>query len=142
MIPVYQKVIDKDNGDCMRAVMASLFELKLEDVPNFIEAENWFLSMFNFLNHNGCSVNGYLYGGNLVSSEFHLHNISKYDGINGYFYASVYSPKYNPYNSISGVTHAVVVDKNLNVVHDPNPENKDHKNYTIDHIMIIEKIKL
>ena len=37
MIKVFQAVIDKDKGDCMRAAVASLFELGLFEVPNFID---------------------------------------------------------------------------------------------------------
>lgn len=36
MKPVYQTIIDKEIGDCQRAAAASLFELKIEQVPHFI----------------------------------------------------------------------------------------------------------
>lgn len=45
MIPVYQTVTNHDPargfyGDCARACVASIFELKLEDVPHFCEYDN------------------------------------------------------------------------------------------------------
>ena len=36
MIPVYQKVFDKGRGDCFNAALASILDLKYEDVPAFI----------------------------------------------------------------------------------------------------------
>jgi hypothetical protein len=49
------------------------------------------------------------------TTEF-LQRVVKFDGgYNGYFYASV------PSQTFSDVTHAVIVDTDLNIVHDPNP---------------------
>lgn len=45
MKKVFQTIVDKDHGNCMQAVVASLFELELDDVPNFIEMESWGLVM-------------------------------------------------------------------------------------------------
>ncbi len=47
------------------------------------------------------------------------------EGVDGYFYASVYSPKYYNPNDNPPVTHAVIIDKNLNIIHDVNPENSN-----------------
>lgn len=49
MIPVEQRQLSQHDssgdvvvsGDCMRACVASLFELSYEDVPHFVEHENW-----------------------------------------------------------------------------------------------------
>ena len=32
----FQTVVNKGNGNCMQAAIASLLDLELEDVPNFI----------------------------------------------------------------------------------------------------------
>ena len=37
MTKAYQTIIDKSHGNCMQAAVASLFDKKLEEVPNFIE---------------------------------------------------------------------------------------------------------
>lgn len=110
MKKVFQTVIDRYHGNCMQAVVASLFELDLEDVPNFIEEENWFWKMSDFYEergyHLGC-VNGDL--------EY-LKRCARYDGgVNGYFDGTVNSKIFE------GGTHAVVVDMDMNIVHDPNP---------------------
>jgi len=37
MKPVFQDIIDAEKGNCMSACLASVFEIGLEDVPNFWE---------------------------------------------------------------------------------------------------------
>jgi len=36
MKPVYQKVVDAVKGDCWRCCIASIFELDVDSVPNFV----------------------------------------------------------------------------------------------------------
>lgn len=40
MKPVFQTVFDFEHGDCMRACVASIFELSIEEVPNFNEPDS------------------------------------------------------------------------------------------------------
>lgn len=43
MISVNQTIHSFTNGDCMRACVASVFEMKIEDVPNFMkDGEDYF----------------------------------------------------------------------------------------------------
>jgi hypothetical protein len=37
MIPVRQTIVEDGKGDCLRACVCSLLELRIEDVPNFAE---------------------------------------------------------------------------------------------------------
>lgn len=48
MKPVYQTVVDPNIGNCMQAVVASMFELPLNKVPNFIESAQWALDLYTF----------------------------------------------------------------------------------------------
>jgi len=42
MKPVYQTIFDNKIGNCLQACVASILELELEDVPNFMEAgDDW-----------------------------------------------------------------------------------------------------
>lgn len=116
-----QSCVDQNHGNCMQAVIASLFDLQLENVPNFIEfdgKENTSsqFELMKFLHSKGydyCYINRREDLGQ--GTEF-LKKVAKFDkGINGYFYASV------PSQTFKNVGHAVVVDSELNVVHDPNP---------------------
>lgn len=118
MTKVYQTVIDKGNGNCMQAAVASLFDMKLEEVPNFIEYEEykWYDVWVKFWDEKGYSIATYGVKGDLRGAR----KIAKRDGgVNGYFFASVNSLTYP-----GECTHAVIVDINLNVVHDPNPNGR------------------
>lgn len=50
-----------------------------------------------------------------------------------YFYASVLSPYFFNWKTLS--MHAVIIDKNLNIVHDPNPEYADIKQYPLAEVL-------
>lgn len=64
MIPVEQQVMavfdehgdNVQRGDCMRACVASLFELPLEDVPHFVERDTWYGDWINWLNDRGLTI--------------------------------------------------------------------------------------
>lgn len=114
MKKVYQTIIDSENGDCMQAVVASLFELELDALPNYVEHENWGELFDKTYAENGYP--DYVYFDTRNLSLKLIKEILEYDGgINGFFYATVMS------QTLKGVTHAVVIDKNCKVVHDPNP---------------------
>ena len=42
-----------DKGNCMQAAYATLFQLELNDVPNFISKERWFQSVLDFYKEQG-----------------------------------------------------------------------------------------
>jgi hypothetical protein len=54
-------------------------------------------------------------------------------GINGYFYASVLSVKYFTWEK--QITHAVIIDRDFNIVHDPGPHNQDILAYPLSNIL-------
>lgn len=103
----------------MQAAIASLFEMFLEDVPNFIELEGqWFNVLSDFYKKRGYELCCFNPRGNIELTK----KVLEVDrGVNGYWYASVPS-----INLGHDTTHAVVIDKNMNVVHDPNPNNYGH----------------
>jgi len=115
MNKVFQTIIDKGHGNCMQAAIASLFDLELNDVPNFIElGDKWFSSMYKLCKDNGydiCNINR-----NKEDNTEFLQRVAKFDGgVNGYLYATVKSQTFD------NVSHAVIIDLDLNIVHDPNP---------------------
>lgn len=135
MIKVYQTIVDRGHGNCMQAAIASLFDLPLEAVPNFKEfGSDWWREMMNFVRSQGYEFDGTLYNYNqyrIINKREGLptakglrsrfHKIKSMEGVNGYFYASVYSPKYYNPDDKPPATHAVIIDKNYNIVHDVNP---------------------
>ena len=139
MKKVYQTIVDKDHGNCMQATVASLLELELEDVPNFIEIKegSWFITMYNLFQDKGydlCTI-----GRSSHNNVEILKKAAKVcGGINGYLYASV------PSATFPNCGHAVIVDTDLNIVHDPNP-NQLALSYTaddIDSIMVYHDMRI
>jgi hypothetical protein len=54
VIPVVQSIVGdgqdgRPMGDCLRACVASIFELRLVDVPHFAAEPNWFLALQRWL---------------------------------------------------------------------------------------------
>ena len=116
MIPVKQQIKhDPKNGqygDCQRAVIASLLELPLEEVPHF----------------NGLSKGD--------SCEFH-ELLQEFVGKHGYIWystpffsgAMAFGSDHAVYHEIAGPsprdpnTYHAVVGRNGQIVHDPHPDN-------------------
>jgi len=118
MKKVYQTIVDQKKGNCMQAVIASLFELELEEVPPFIEyGERWYEVFDQFLKERNCEF-AYFNKGKKETIDF-MRKLAAFDGgINGFFYGVVAS------QTFPDTTHAVVIDKDLNIIHDPNPNQK------------------
>jgi len=145
---VYQQLIDNNKGDCMQAAVASLFDLELDEVPKFIELNEPFHHFMQFALDSGYEIKGTLYNYSHVNggkySSIHRLQTKGYNGIKGYFFASVFSPKYYDYSkSINEyqVTHAVLIDKDYNIVFDPNPNNDGLTTYPMNDILGYNGIK-
>jgi hypothetical protein len=126
MKKVYQTIVDKDHGNCMQAVVASLFNLNLEDVPNFIEYDDWWSGTVEFFNDRGYDWNTIWINHHsedelepIMPIELVKECLKADGGVNGYWYAFLPSATF-PYPG----THAVIVDAECNVIHDPNPNEK------------------
>ena len=121
MKPVDQTVVGKERGDCMQAVLASLFEQKFEDTVNMYDYPEgkWVIPFMKWLESIGYSYDGVM---NMFANEASgigreqaYRDLATNEGVGGYFYGSVAS------KTFEGVTHAVIIDLNGIVVHDPNP---------------------
>jgi hypothetical protein len=131
MKKVFQTINEKGNGNCLSACLATLLGMELKDVPH-LDSKNWYKSMRKFLNDNGYILEGCLRNSNYTAFknfntsnplQKHLKNeLKDTEGINGLFIAGVLSPKF--YNKDSGEfpIHAVIVNRNAVVVHDPKEE--------------------
>ncbi len=141
MTKVYQTIICPNTGNCMQAAVASILDFPLEEVPNFIETENnnWFQCYYEFFENLG-----YEYKYNLNNprklehyGEDKFPSIKNEIGINGLFLAAVYSPKYFDSEKYLNdekykiPTHAVIIDKEFNIIFDPNPNYKNIKEYPL-----------
>lgn len=109
-----QLIVDKMTGDCTRACIASILELDIESVPNFIEDGNaWFDRFWKFLKDHGYNY----YGGGWPKGPDRPngHILSESPNIDGFVVATV------PSRTFDEIGHSVVMDLNGIVVHDPNP---------------------
>lgn len=111
MKPVYQAIVDSERGDCTRAVIASILEIELEQVPHFnlFGSGRWFEIFYYFMMSNGWKYEGQKYPARPNRlPEYTI--LSESDSIKGCFYASV------PSKTFPGKSHAVVMDMNWTVV--------------------------
>lgn len=137
MIKVFQTIVDKGRGNCMQAAIASLFEKELKEVPNFIEfGDKWWEVLIKFYADNGYKnvtpFNPFKKGKEL---EPYINDLLKHDnGVNGYFYATV------PSQTFSDTSHAVIVDTELRIVHDPNP-NQLAFNLSPEDVIQVDTVK-
>ena len=102
----------------MQAAIASLLELDLNDVPNFITMPGDYIeNITEFFESIGFNVPGIVYNKKYLTwyskeneaYEFDLDEIKKHEGINGYFFAGVLSPTYFK-DKKNLVSHAIVID--------------------------------
>jgi len=113
MKKVYQTIIDSHRGDCLRATIASLFELEIEQVPHFILYKgDWFEVYWGYLrairyDYCGC--------GFPPAPDVSSIALDKTPTIKGAIRASVKS------RTFEGSTHAVLINRSGTVIHDPNP---------------------
>lgn len=119
MIKHIQTITGAKSGNCMQTVMASLLDLSICQVPNFImySDEEWFPMLVGFL-----KLRGWKYKGHCDASgdkQETLEKLQSTPSINGYYDACVPSKNYPPEDKI---THAVIIDSTGLVVHDPSPK--------------------
>jgi len=143
MKKVFQRQVDAGNGDCMKCAIATLLNLEYEEVPHFLKFEFPIEAMTGFMFEYGFEFEHCLY--NYPNSEYStIGNLKDYDGVNGLFYASVFSPKY--YKEEDGInahqiTHAVLINKNYDIVFDPNIDYQNIDKYPASEILGYNGIK-
>ena len=138
MTPVYQTILNNTNGNCWAAVWASLLNLPLEQVPNFVEQEDDHKALCDFIRPLGYEYDSYIVNGwrtdlpEGVKSQYLYfgEQLPEAISIDGYYDATVWSPGYFDRERFLNdpeykpTCHAVIVDKHFNIVHDPNPNYK------------------
>jgi hypothetical protein len=146
--PVFQRIIGSGHGDCMQCTAATITNTSYENVPPFIEYKSFFdIEARKFFHSKGYYRVNELRNKSYYTLQYdkanktdkpseyveeqHIKTLHKYEGINGLFIASVYSPKYfRPEDNEIG-SHSVIIDKDYNIVFDPNPEYQGIKEYPL-----------
>lgn len=113
MTPVDQTIVHQGDGDCTRAVVASLLDLTIEQVPHFNRfGDRWHDVLDGFLELMGVECEGVC---SVKCGERPAQShVAEYQ-LDGYLYGSVNS------RTFKGGGHAVVIDMQGIVIHDPNP---------------------
>ncbi|MDD4970815.1 MAG: hypothetical protein PHT07_15415 [Paludibacter sp.] len=143
MTTIYQTIVDNASGNCMQAAVASLLDMPLESVPNFKDYnEDFWLKTVGFISNSGYEFHGTLYNSRFqvinnnyesfppgdttdwkFPSKDRFPEIENMEGVDGYFIASVFSPKYfNPIGGPKQIRHAVIINKQFEIVHPVNSE--------------------
>jgi len=115
MKPVDQTVIDRGFGNCLQASIASLFELELSMVPNFIRYSDasWTCILNSFIWSIGYEWVGTGYP--VDDENKRVQSLTDGYDVNGHIEAAV------PSKSFDGARHSVIINLKGLVVHDPNP---------------------
>lgn len=111
MIPVDQTDTSSTTGDCLRASVASLFELPIEDVPNFslLSDTEWFKALLDFGNRHAPDSHNFT----LRPRKFPVDDTDY-----GHVIGCGPSPRGDWW-------HAVILDSETGeLVHDPHPTDK------------------
>lgn len=110
MIPIYQ-TINGPKGNCYEACLASILELKLEEVPIF-NGPKWYKLAEEWA----------------LKENIQLKFIINIESI----YNQPYPDKYAiaGLRTISNFTHSVVV-KGYNIIHDPSPRSFSHISFPV-----------
>lgn len=135
MKKLYQSNLDSITGNCFRTAIASLFEVDADAVPDFkkieLSGDDWFKPYCDFIRDQGYRFLGTIYNPNRPGTRSNRMDEFKtrYAGVDGVFEALVYSPKYYDPKDETPITHSVLVDCDMNIVHDPNPNNQELEFY-------------
>ena len=120
MKPILQTVIDEGIGNCMQAAVASMLEVQLSDIPNFMDyadkkdPSKWHLKFMDVMESYGYEFEGSKMIADSKSETY--FDLGKEMMINDCIYASVKS------RNFEGTGHAVLLDSKGVVIHDPHPE--------------------
>jgi hypothetical protein len=104
----------RPHGNCLSACVASLLELPIEEVPVFVEKEDWFGQLHKFISDKGYECHGSLYGTDVLTYD---------TGIDGYYIVNGVSPRAGLKGLSLGMNHSVIF-YNGKLFFDPHPDNK------------------
>lgn len=111
---VFQKILNDDPsglpGDCLRACVVNVSGLDYDAVPHFVTSDDWWLSLLGFAFKNDAEI---FYIDQSRWNYFPTPDAELYIAIGQ-------SPR-------GERKHAVLVDKDLNLVHDPYPSGNGVK---------------
>lgn len=114
-------------GDCWKTCVAALLDAPLDDVPHFLEEDDWWLSTQQFVRSR--------VGGNAVLARWtDAGKVPSEDlRVPGFLIASGDSPRGN-------FQHAVIANLDGEVIHDPHPSRAGLKGEPRQYFAVVEAI--
>ena len=117
MKKVDQTILDPKIGNCVQAVLASIFETPMDETINIIDhidhPQSWAAPFMDWVKTQGYSYEMFVGASEDIPGDY--ERLKNESNIGGHFYASVDSKEYETGG------HAVVINDDGLVVHDPNP---------------------
>lgn len=138
MTPVFQDKFGGVEGNCMAACVASILDLPLREVPNFVAlGRQWFAGFYNFMQNHGFEVICYWMDG--VDPETGVEFRRQLDWDN----MPEYLKDLHPYHmtcgpAARGFSHATVGWRDQ-IVHDPHPSKAGL--IKVDHYYFFKPVK-
>lgn len=151
---IHQRIIDERRGDCIQCCLCSLLDLNYEDIPDLFSSGvmGFWYSVERALEDNGYWIRTELYNPIIddlykptdycfnprpkFDDEYSLDRLSEYEGVNRLYIGIVLSPKYFKwYDDLWSATHAVIVNEDCSIVHDPNPNYMDLNEYPLARVL-------
>lgn len=133
---VYQRIVGNGRngtkmGDCMKAAMATLFKVGYDDVPHFMEYSDWHKVFREFISSQGYKWEKELWNPRAlgVHCKDNMEDLLNMEGVNGLFLGTVYSPAYADIRDVPISKHVVIIDKECNIVFDPNKKYENLAEY-------------
>lgn len=123
MKPVHQTIFEPPRGNCLQACIASLFEIDLGDVPNFMYYEDSWNDIYTMFLKDEFNIRPVMYDANWyqegLDNKEHADWFKEY-GIQGYHLIIGTSPRTK--TSEKGYHHCVI-GYDLEIVFDPFPNS-------------------
>jgi len=118
MKAIDQTLVCKGFGNCMQAVLASLFEKELTETINVMELpeDKWHIPFMNWIESIGYDYVGVMNSATTKKETY--SDLRSQVAVKDYFYAVV------PSKNFKKCSHAVIIDRNGVVAHDPNPKKQ------------------
>jgi hypothetical protein len=116
MIKVDQTITERGKGNCMQAALSSLFHTDMDKTINIIDHidSGWQIPFMCWIASIGYEYDGVYTA--FVDMDKTKENLKDSPSVSGYLLAAVPSKNHN------GVSHAVIINNNGLVVHDPHPK--------------------
>lgn len=115
-------IYQTEDDNCMQTGIASLFDLDITLVPNFIKYSDAWGKLIYYIYYLGYNYDGCLYNYKCCNgNKDDFKRLKDFEGVDGYFLATVHSPKKD------GVSHMIIIDKEYNIVNSIKEEYKSIK---------------